>query len=309
MKQKNNSINNREFWFGRTPEFFNVKFQLLTYAIDGIFLLYSIISIPLYIFYHIFGDLGLFLEQEKTESSPSLTDEYMQNYKLNDNSLLWNLFNIVIPIGFIFFSQKVIKVQTYAFFSVYMGILKILIFAYFMNINLTLLSNKSSFIFKIFNWMLIFIYNIYLIYSIHFYLKNKNKTNNNNTKSDKDTSYGKYKININEHPASIDTIVHEVQLRIDMVKMKFNSIMIKWKLNKIFKKLMYQPSDFYFMQKNREKERQNEHIIRNIKGFKNVNKSDGSRSQMSDNISSTNASSIDNNYSRLEEDENEPLKM
>ena len=32
---------NREFWFERTPEYFNVKFQLLTYAIDAIFILYS----------------------------------------------------------------------------------------------------------------------------------------------------------------------------------------------------------------------------------------------------------------------------
>ena len=97
MKQKNNSIMNREFWFGRTPAFFNVKFQLLTYAIDGIFLFYSLISIPLYIFYHIFGDLGLFLDKEKIEANPSLKDEYLENFKMNDISLLWNLLNIIIP--------------------------------------------------------------------------------------------------------------------------------------------------------------------------------------------------------------------
>ena len=97
-----------------------------------------------------------------------------------------------------------------------------------------------------------------------------------------------------------------------MAKMKFNSIMIKFKLHKIFKRLLYQPKDFYFMQKNQEKERQNEHIIRNIKGLKSINKKDNfsdTNSQYSDNLSTTFASSVDNNYSRINDDENEPLKM
>ena len=359
MKQKNNSFMNREFWFERTPEYFNVKFQLLTYAIDAVFILYSLFSIPLYVFYHIFGDLGLFLDKEKVEANPSLKDEYLKYYKINDISLFWNLFNIIIPIGFIYLSQQLIKVQTYAFLTVYMGIQKLFIFAYFMNVNLTLIPNKSSFIYTIFNLMLLFTYNLYLIYSIYFYIKNKNKSKLNNINEDmntflqikilgtgnnflsdfkkkiidvenqvskieaiigdysfskyKDTSYGKYKINLNEQPASIDALVHEVQLRMDMAKMKFNSIMIDWKLNKIFKRLMYQPKDFYFMQKNQEKERQNEHIIRNIKGLKSIvnqkDKFSDLNSQMSDNVSTTFASSVDNNYSRLEDDESEPLKM
>ena len=311
MKQKNSSILHREFWFEKTPEYFNVKFQLLTYAIDGIFLLYSIMSIPLYIFYHIFGDLGLFLNKESIESNPSLKEEYLQNYKLNDISLFWNLFNIIIPIGFIFLSQQMIKVQTYAFLTIYMGIQKLFIFAYFMNCNLTLISNKSSFIYKIFNLMLIFAYNLYLIYSIYYYYRNKNPINNN-IKEERETGFAKYKINVNEQPASIDTLVHEMQLRMDMAKMKFNSIMIKLKLHKIFKRLLYQPKDFYFMQKNQEKERQNEHIIRNIKGLKSINKKDNfsdTNSQYSDNLSTTFASSVDNNYSRIDDDENEPLKM
>lgn len=313
MKQKNNSFMDKEFWFGRTPEYFNVKFQLLTYAIDAIFILYSLFSIPLYVFYHIFGDLGLFLDKEKVDANPSLKDEYLNYYKINDISLFWNLFNIIIPIGFIYLSQQLIKVQTYAFLSVYMIIQKLFIFAYFMNVNLTFIPNKSSFIYTIFNLMLLFTYNLYLIYSVYFYIKNKNKSNNSNISNYKDTSYGKYKINLNEQPASIDALVHEVQLRMDMAKMQFNSIMIKFKLNKLFKRLMYQPKDFYFMQKNQEKERQNEHIIRNIKGLKSIvnqkDKYSDSNSQMSDNISTTFASSVDNNYSRLEDDESEPLKM
>ena len=33
------------------------------------------------------------------------------------------------------------------------------------------------------------------------------------------------------------------------VKIKFNSILIKLKLHKIFKKLMFKPKDYYFMKK------------------------------------------------------------
>ena len=159
--------------------------------------------------------------------------------------------------------------------------------------------------------MLIFTDAIYFVYSILYYLrKNKKNTNTNNEKEE--TGYGKYKINVNAQPASLDNLVHEVQLRMDMAKMKFNSIMIKFKLNKICKRLLYQPKDFYFMNTNQEKERQNEEIIRNIKGLKKINKNNKSseaKSDFSENASTSFASSIDNNYSRLEDDETDPLKI
>ena len=296
--------------FKQNPEYFNFRFQLLTYGIDAIFILYSIISIPLYIFYHIFGDLGLFLNKEEIESNPSLKEEFLKNYKINDISLFWNLFNIIIPICLIFLSQHLIKVQTYYFLFIYMGLLKLIVLSYFMNCNLTLIPHKTSFIYTIFNLMIIFTDAIYFIYFIFYYFnKNKNTTNRIN---DKETGYGKYKINLNEQPASIDTIVHEVQLRMDMAKMKFNSIMIKLKLNKIFKRLLYQPKDFYFMNTNQEKDRQNEEIIRNIKGLKKINnntKFSDVKSENSDNVSTSFASSVDNNYSRLDDDETEPMKI
>lgn len=311
MKSKNiNSIWNKEFWFKKTPEFFNFKFQLLTYLIDAIFLFYSILSIPLYIFYHIFGDLGLFINKEQIESNLSLKEEFSKNYQLNDISLFWNLFNIFIPIGLLIISLNLINAQTYSLYAIYMGIQKLFVLAYLMNSNLTLIPHKSSFIYKIFNLMILFSYSLNIIYSIFYYFKDKDspKININN---DKETIYGKYKINVNDKPASIDTLVHEVQIRMDMAKMKFNSIMIKFKLHKIFKRLLYQPKDFYFMSKEQEKERQNEHIIRNIKGLKDIDKRSkfsDSNSLNSDNNSTTGSSSIDNNYSRLDDDEDEPLK-
>ena len=297
--QNNNSFLKREIWFDRTPEFFNFNFQILTYFIDGIFVLYSILSVPLYIFYHLFGDL--FINDEQLESREEVL-------RINDSSLLWNLFNLFIPIGLLLFSLQLIKVQTFSFYSIFMGIQKLFILAYFMNCNLTLIPHRSSFIYKIFNLMIILSYSLYLIYSIRYYFKKKKASNNNIV--DKEDRYGKYSINVNEQPVPVDALVHEVQLRMDMAKIKFNSIMIKLKLHKIFKRLLYQPKDFYFMNKSKEQERENENIIRNIKGIKkttNTNKFSDTQSQNSDNISTTNASSIDNNYSRLDDDESEPL--
>ena len=307
MKSKNSFLN-KEFWFQKTPEFFNVKFQLLTYLIDAIYLFYSILSIPLYIFYHIFGDLGIFLNKGEIESNPSLKDEFLNNYHLNDISLFWNLFNSLIPICLFFFTLNLIKVQTYSFYTIYMGILKLFIFAYLMNCNLTLIPHKSSFIYTIFNIMIIISYSLNSFYLIIYYLKNRNSSGKNNI-NDKDSKFDKYKININNQPASIDTLVHEVQIRMDMAKIKFNSIMVKLKLHKIFKRLLYQPKDFYFMSKDQEKEKQNEHIIRNIKGIKKITKISDTNSLNSDSISTTAASSVENNYSRLNDDEAEPLKM
>ncbi|MBP5157474.1 MAG: hypothetical protein ILP18_06355, partial [Treponema sp.] len=238
------SFFNKEFWFQKTPEFFNVKFQLLTYSIDAIYLFYSIISIPLYIFYHIFGDLGLFLNQEQIESNSSLKDEFLKNFQLNDISLFWNLFNLLIPIGLFIFSLHLIKDQTYSFYAIYMGFLKLFIFSYLMNFNLTLIPHKSSFIYIIFNIMIIISFSLNLTYSILYFLKNKNCPYNNNI-NDKDSNFGKYRININNQPEPIENLVHEAQLRMDMSKFRFNSIMIKLKLHKIFKILLYQQKDFY----------------------------------------------------------------
>ena len=117
----------KEFWFKKSPQFFNIKFQLLTYGIDALFLMYSIISIPLYIFYHIFGNLGLFLDKKQIEANPSLKEEYLSNYKINDTCLFWNLFNNFIPVGLIILSSSLTKVQTYAYFAIYLGLQKLFI--------------------------------------------------------------------------------------------------------------------------------------------------------------------------------------
>ena len=167
-----------------------------------------------------------------------------------------------------------------------------------MNSNITLIPSSSSFIYTIFIFMLIFCFILHIIYMISYYYKSKNKKE----KIDNKETSGKYRIN--NRQISIDTIIDEIQLRMDMAKIKFNNILIKLKLHKIFKKFMFKPKDYYFMKNNNEKEKINEHIIRNIKGYKTNKNEDKkeNKSQISDNNSTTFESSIDNNYSKLNDD-------
>jgi hypothetical protein len=161
--------------------------------------------------------------------------------------------------------------------------------------------------------MIIFCFILQIIYFISYYYRSK-KNKEKNISSNKETLMGKYKVN--ERQMTIDSFVEEMQLRMDMAKIKFNSILIKLKLYKIFRKLMFKPKDYYFMKKENEKAKNNEHIIRNIKGYKNRNdekevKNKGnSNNSISENNSTTFDSSMDNNYSKLNDDnETSPLNI
>ena len=313
MKNKSNKFYlNPDFWFQKSPEYFNSRFFILTIFIIGIYLLYSIISIPLYIYYHFFGDLGLLDNGNEIANNPSLREELMNNFRLNDISFFWNIFNNIYLIGFAILCYVILTSQTFSNLGVFILIQTIFIFSYFMNCNLTLIPHRSSFAYTIFNIMIIFCFILQIIYFISYYYRSK-KTKEIKIVSNKETLMGKYKVN--ERQMSIDSFVEEIQLRMDMAKIKFNSILIKLKLHKIFNKLMFKPKDYYFMKKEHEKEKNNDNIIRNIKGYKNRNedkdiKSKDNNNSISENNSTTFDSSIDNNYSKLNDDnETSPLNI
>ena len=312
MKNKvNNSYFNHDFLIQKSPEYFNANYYLLTLFTIIIYSLYTIASIPIYIYYHFFGDLGL-LENDDFTNNPTLKEEFMNTFKINDISFFWNIFNNIYTIAFAFLSYLVMKNQTYSYLTIYMILQKLFIFTYLMNGNLTLIPHKTSYAFKIFHLMIIFCFvlNIFYYFSYHYKKKNqKEKIVENN----KETLMGKYKVN-NNTPMTIDSFVNEMQLRMDMAKIKFNSIMIKLKINKIFPKIMFKPKDYYFMRKDNEKERNNEHIIRNIKGYKNINNKKNNKANnnsFQDNCSTTFGSCADSYYSKLNDDENEtsPLNI
>jgi hypothetical protein len=122
----------------------------------------------------------------------------------------------------------------------------------------------------------------------------------------KENPLNKYRIS--NPTMSIENVVHEVQLRMDLAKMRFNNILMKFPFHQYLKKLMFKKEDLYFMKSNSEKQKQNNHIINNIKG---VNKIKSKKRIIDDktreNLSTTYASSSD--YSRFEDSEKEPLNI
>ena len=88
MKRKSNNFNfNRDFLFNKSPEYFNSRYFLLTIFLIILYSLYTLIRIPLYIYYHLFRDLGLLENNGETASNPLLKEENMNHFKLNDISL------------------------------------------------------------------------------------------------------------------------------------------------------------------------------------------------------------------------------
>ena len=294
-RNSNKALFNYDFWFLKSPDYFNSKYYLLILFIIAIYSLYTIVNIPLYIFYHLFGDL---FENNNEINNNQLREEYTNNFRPNDISIYWIIFHNIFTISLIILSFITIKNQTYSYYSILLLFQFVYIFGFLMNSNITLIPSSSSFIYTIFIFMLIFCFILHIIYMISYYYKSKNKKE----KIDNKETSGKYRIN--NRQISIDTIIDEIQLRMDMAKIKFNNILIKLKLHKIFKKFMFKPKDYYFMKNNNEKEKINEHIIRNIKGYKSNKNEDKkeNKSQISDNNSTTFESSIDNNYSKLNDD-------
>ena len=310
MKRKTNNFNS-DFFVTKAPEYFNARYFLLTIFLVILYSLYTIISIPLYIYFHFFGDLGLLDNNEEISNNPSLREENLNYYKINDISLFWNIFNNIYTIGLIIISFLILNNQKFSHFSILIILQLIFIFSYLMNCNITLIPHKSSFAYTIFNLMIIFSFISQIIYLFTYIYRSKKKKENI-TPNNKETLIGKYAINNRE--MTIDSFVDEIQLRMDMAKIKFNSILIKLKLNKILKRIMFKPKDYYFMKKNNEKEKINENIIQNIKGYKSFNNKNNIKSidnsQVSDNNSTTFNSSVDSNYSKLNEDsEFSPLNI
>jgi hypothetical protein len=82
-------------------------------------------------------------------------------------------------------------------------------------------------------WLLVTVSTINVFYLIFFYFK----------------SIGYFKdklIGVNS-----ESVVHEIRLRSDMMKINFNGFLIASKMNKLFPNMLFKKEDYYFM--NREK--------------------------------------------------------
>jgi hypothetical protein len=120
MKAKtNNNLFNPDFWLLKSPDYFNSEYHLLIFFTIGIYSIYAIGSIPLYIYYHLFGDLDLI--ENNNEINNNLSREDNLNYfRLNDISLFWNMINNVIIICLIVLSFLTIKHQTFNYYIIFL---------------------------------------------------------------------------------------------------------------------------------------------------------------------------------------------
>lgn len=87
---------------------------------------------------------------------------------------------------------------------------------------------------------------IYFLYIIYYFIKlfraNVDAINNNQT---------------------LDNIIHEINLRTDMLKMKINHILIKLHLNQVLRNYMFSPNDFYFMKLQKKMNTKNNNSLSN----------------------------------------------
>lgn len=316
MKEKQNSFLKNIFSLQRNPEYFNGKFHLLIFLINGIFLLFSIGSLITYIFYHVFGDLYIFSDRNVYEANQNLRTEYLQNYHNNDVSLKFNILNCFILLFLFLISKLMLKKQTYIHLFLYIGILKFFVVAYFMNFNITLIPHRNSFIYHIFNILLMIPYVLIMIHSFHHWRKSETRNGESISsaplfeREKRETGMGKYRISNNNEQMSVDNIIDNVQLNMDMARIQFNSLMIKLGLGKLFKRFLFHKEDYYFMNKCK-KENDKKQIFENITGKKKEKSKSCSKEQDSSDSNSTTCESHSsdlNGYSKLDEDnENNPL--
>jgi hypothetical protein len=200
------------------PIFFSYNFCLLMKIFQFAFLIYIIWSTIFYILIHYYG--------KQIIQSNSLRIEY-------DNILYQNLFtNIYFTFitisGFISVSKKSIKY----FLTFYLMLIIFSIFSiieYFTDL-------------KIFHFSKIFIFNISIliinfvifVWTVYFFFSL--------------VEHNKKIINSNNNSPSI---IHEIQLRTDMMKMGYNHFMIKTKLNKIFRNCLFTRDSYYYASLNK----------------------------------------------------------
>lgn len=267
MKSSKNKQSLYDFLYNSQPNFFSNTFSFIVNGINYILFLYIIFSFIIYLFFHFFAlNIEVVGIDEKT---------FLQY----DSILFRNNFNNIILACIIILGMFSTIKQNYFYFSIYLLSYGLFIFSFAFKINLTLIPLYSYF-YRIFNTLLIAGFLILSLYSVFYYFK----------------LFEYSQFNINNIP--IDKIIHEVKLKIDLAKMKYNAFMIKWGIHKISKKILYTKKDYYFM--NLDKDNDNEKI-------KNEFRKDSDNYSKNNSEINTNASSIENDYINLD-NENEPLK-
>jgi hypothetical protein len=194
------------------PEFMNDIFCLFLKIVNFLSAIYIIFSLILYLIIHFHGK-DLFKSKK--------------SYVEYDRLLFLNLYYDIFLTFTIVVSYFAVYKKSILLYLVYwkLMILACVFGFYGYSQELSALNIKIKYII-----MTVFVLNVlYAIYPIFHYLRK--------------VQY--FRVSLESFPA--DNIIHEVKLRTDMMKMGFNNIIIKIKLNKILPNITFKKEDYYFL--------------------------------------------------------------
>jgi hypothetical protein len=193
----------------KQPEFFSNTLSICLRTFNWMFSFYVIFSIIFSLFYFYLG--------KDTVSNKILDIDRF----IIDNIYYSAVIILLVMLGYVSSEKKSLTL-----FTTYMIAINMLSLNYFFEfIKMT----PGNHIHRVINWMII-LQNIIIIGYFTLYYLN---------------SIGYFKTQLEGIP--FYAIEHEVKLRIDMMKINFNSFLINSKLYKIFPNLLFRKSDYYFM--------------------------------------------------------------
>ena len=268
-------------FFSRQPQYFSSILKSIIFCINYVFILYTVFSVIINIFYHVFAlNIPAFNVTE-------------QNYEEGSSILLRNNYNNLLLILVIILGFSSSYYQTMSTFFGYLMLYATFFFSFTYKIYFKCPDSKIYYGFLAFFLFLTLGMAAIVVYSFLYYFK----------------LIGYVKFTLNELPT--EDIIHEVKLRIDMAKMSFNSTLIRFGLHKVLRRFMFKKEDYYFMNMDKEKSREENERIKKIisddcyscgsKGGKSSGFSYNSDEQ------TEGGSTFDSIYSKLD-NECEPLK-
>ena len=202
----------------RQPEFFSSTFEAVSNGLSWTYAFYVLFSITIYSLRKMFG--SEFINDGKImlilETKASLIE--------NDKVLFRNFFHSIVLTFLITLNFLTNKFKSMPLFICQYVFIAIISIDYL--IGVFGFSNVA--ISKIFYYINIIASIVLTLYLVYYY----------------SLCIGYFKYNLEDYP--IGSIVHEIKLRTDMLKISYNSFMINCKVNKYFPGLLYKKEDYYF---------------------------------------------------------------
>lgn len=267
-------------FFNRQPQYFSFNLKMILFGLNYVFILYTIFSVIINIFYHTFA-----LNIQSFEVSSTQFEE-------GSSILLRNNYNNIILLFVIMLGYLTSYYETMSSFFAYIMLYTGFFFSFTFKIYTRCPDSKISYIFLAFFIFLTIGMGALVVYSFLYYFN----------------MIGYVKYTLNEVPT--DDLIHEVKLRSDMAKMRFNAFFIRLGLHKYLRRFMFKKEDYYFL--NMDKERDNNEKIKR-QFAEDFDSCYGNKDNKSSNFSynaeemTEGGSSYESIYSKLD-NESEPLK-